>query len=77
MKDALLEWQRSGRAARGALQIDIQTEDSLSLPTLQEFMSIVSERDPQLFEFYKNLKEAKVCAVSPSGRILKKIGFAH
>ena len=77
VKDALLEWQRSGRAARGALDIDIQTEESLSSATLHEFMNIVSGRDAQVFEFYEELKEAIICTVSSSGKRIKKIGFAH
>lgn len=77
VKDALLEWQRSGRAARGALDIDIHTEESLSSVTLNEFMNVVSERDAQISEFYRDLKEAIICMVSPSGKRIKKIGFAH
>ena len=77
VKDALLEWQRLGRAARGALDIDIQTEESMSSATLHEFMNIVSGQDAQVFEFYRDLREATICTVSPSGKRIKKIGFAH
>jgi len=40
-------------------------------------MNIVSERDAQISEFYGDLKEAIICTVSPSGKRIKKIGFAH
>jgi hypothetical protein len=77
VKDALLTWQRSGHSARGGLEIDIQSEEAVCTATLQEFMNVVSERDPEMGEFYRNLKEAKIYVVSPAGRIIKTVGFAH
>jgi hypothetical protein len=77
VKEALLEWQRSGRSTRGILEIEIQTEESMSMSALQEFMNTVSATDPQIYEFYRGLKDATVRTVSPSGKRIKTIGFAH
>ncbi len=77
VRDALLAWQKSGRAARGALEIEIQTEESGSSDVLHTFMRIVSAEDPLLHEFYGTLQGAEICTVAASGKRIKKIGFAH
>jgi len=77
VKIALLEWHKSGRAAGGSLTIDIRAEGPRSSEVLHSFMHIVSEQDPLVSEFYSSLGEAVIRMVSPSGKIVKKIGFAR
>ncbi len=77
VKTALLDWHKSGRAAGGYLEIDIRTNKARSSEVLQSFMHVVSEQEPSLSEFYRSLSEAVIRTVSPSGKIIKKIGFAR
>ena len=77
VKDALLEWQKSGHAAAGALAIEIGTEEPNSRAVLNTFMNIVSSKERLIHEFYRSLREAEICVVSPGGKRIKKLGFAH
>ena len=77
VKAALLEWQKSGRAAKGSLAIEIQTETPHSNPILHAFMITLSGQDPLVHEFYTNLRRAEISMVSPSGKTIKNLGFAR
>lgn len=77
VKTALLDWHKTGRAAGGVLAIDIRTNKVRSNEALQSFMHVVSEREPLVSEFYSSLSEAVIRTVSPSGKIIKKIGFTR
>lgn len=77
VKAALLDWHKSGRAAGGFLAIDIRTSKARSSDVLHSFMHVVSEQEPVVSEFYSSLSEAVIRTVSPSGKIIKKIGFAR
>src|SRR2546426_665443 len=76
VRDTLLEWQKSRGAGCGAVAFKIQTAESSSAVILNLFMNIV-EQDTLIKELLGNLKEGELSLVSPSGRRIKKLGFAH
>ena len=75
VRDALLKWHKSGRGIRGALEIEIQTEESGAREILHTFMNVVSEKDAWVGAFYGSLSKAEICTVTPSGKRIKTIGF--
>jgi len=77
VRNALINWRNSGRSSRGFLEIELETEESQSNALLQELMRVICKWDSQMYDFYRELKGAEVRIVSPSGRKIKKLGFAH
>ncbi len=77
VKEAILEWQKSGRAASGTLAIEIRAEESDSQGVLNAFLNTVSSNERLIHQIYRSLREAEICVVSPGGKRIKKLGFAH
>ena len=77
VKGALLQWQGLRDTGPDTLAIEIETEEAQRHETLNLFLNIVSETDPLIDRFYKSVKEAEICLVSPSGKRIKKVGFSH